>query len=158
MTTITFRDWTFTVDREATRSACASVVNGSAEDCMCNDCENYVACRAMAFPDEIKSLLDQLGVDYRKEIDIWRMFKDEDGKHRYSGFFHFRGCFEGKDCFITTDGRNGTLSMTDVNEFFSIGFTIAEDFTYFKDKESLVQVEYETKVPWVIDKKLESDW
>jgi len=158
MTTITFRDWTFTVDREATRSACASVVNGSAEDCKCNDCQNYVACRAMAFPDEIILLLDQLGVDYKKEIDIWRMCKDEDGKHRYSGFFQFKGSFEGKDCFVPTTGRGGKMSMTAIDESFGIGFTVAEDFTYFKDKNNLVQVEYETKVPWTIDKKLEPEW
>lgn len=158
MTTVTFRDWTLTVDREATRSACASVINGSAEDCKCDECENYIACKTIAFPDEIKSLLDRLGVDYRKEIDIWRMCKDEDGKHRYSGFFHFKGSFDGKDCFIKKTDGGGTMSMTAIDESFSIGFTVAEDFTYFKDKESLVQVEFEARVPWTIDKKLEPKW
>lgn len=154
----TFRDWTLTVDLEATRSACTSVENGSAEDCKCNDCENYIACRVMAFPDEIKALLEQLGVDYRKEIDIWRMCMDEDGKHRYSGFFHFKGSFDGKDCFVPTTGGGGTMSMTAIDESFSIGFTVAEDFTYFKDKQNLVQVEFETRIPWKITKKLEPEW
>lgn len=158
MTTVTSKDWTLTVDRESTQLTYASVVNGSAEDCKCDDCKNYVACCAMAFPGEVILLLDQLGIDYRKESEVWRMSKDEDGNHLYNGIFHFKGSFEGKDCFITADGRNGTFSMTDIVESFSIGFRIANQLTYFKDKENLVQVEFETKIPWIIDKKLEPEW
>jgi hypothetical protein len=157
MTTVTFKDWTLTVDREATQLAYSSVINGSAEDCKCDDCKNYVVCRANAFPNEIILLLDQLGIDYRKESEVWRLYEDEDGNHLYNGFFHFKGGFEGKDCFVTTDGRNGTFSMTDINESFSIGFRIANELTYFKDKENLVQVEFEIKIPWMIDKKRDGD-
>ncbi|WP_448103621.1 hypothetical protein [Pedobacter panaciterrae] len=158
MAIVTFRDWTLTVDYEVTKATYASVVNGSAEDCKCNDCMNYIADRERAFPDEIKLLFDQLGVDYRKESEVWRMYKHKDGMHIYSGIFHFKGSFEGKDCFVTSDGRNGTFSMTDINESVSIGFRIASQLPYFKDSEGLVQVEFETKVPWTLDKKLESDW
>lgn len=157
MTTVTFRDWTLTVDRGATQITYASVVTGSAEDCKCDDCKNYVVYRPTAFPDEIILLLHQLGIDYRKESEVWRMSKDEDGNHLYNGIFHFKGSFEGKDCFVTDDGSNGTFSMTDINESFSIGFRIASELTYFKDKENLVQVEFETRIPWMIDKKLEPE-
>lgn len=157
MTTVKFRDWILTVDQNATQLTYASVVNGSAEDCKCDDCKNYVDCRAEAFPDEIKLLLKQLGIDYKKESEVWRVFKDKDGNHRYNGFFHFKGSFEGKNCFISDDGRNGTSAMTDINEMFSIGFTFASHLTYFNDKDNLVQVEFETKIPWSIDKKLEPE-
>lgn len=86
------------------------------------------------------------------------MCKHKDGVHIYSGFVHFKGSFEGKDCFVTSDGRNGTFSMTDINESFSVGFRIASDLAYFNDNENLVQVEFEAKIPWTIDKKLESEW
>ena len=158
MTTVTFRDWTLTVDREATHLTYASVVNGSAEDCECDDCKNYAVSRVAAFPNEIILLLDQLGIDHRKECEVWRMSKDEAGNYLYNGIFHFKGSFEGKDCFVTTDGSNGTFSMTDINESFSIGFRMASELTYFKDKEGLVQVEFETRIPWAIDKKLEPEW
>lgn len=158
MNTVAFKDWSLTVDREATQLTYASVFNGSAEDCECDDCKNYVVCRVMAFPDEVILLLDQLGIDYRNESEVWRMYKDGDGNHLYNGFFHFKGSFEGKDCFITGDGRNGTFSMTDINGSFSIGFRIASQLAYFKNKENLVQIEYEIKVPWAIHKSLEPDW
>ena len=48
--------------------------------------------------------------------------------------------------------------MTDINESFSVGFRIASDLAYFNDNENLVQVEFEAKIPWTIDKKLESEW
>ncbi|NRF41032.1 hypothetical protein HQN83_20075 [Pedobacter sp. LMG 31643] len=158
MLLVAFRDWTLTVDREVTKATYASVVNGSAEDCKCPECLNYIQGRDKAFPDEIKSLFDMLGVDYRKESEVWRMYKHKDGLHIYSGFFHFKGSFEGRDCFVTADGRNGTFSMTDINESFSIGFRIVSDLAYFKDYENLVQVEFEVKIPWTIDEKLECDW
>jgi hypothetical protein len=158
MTIVTFGDWTLTVDYEVTKATYTSVVNGSAEDCKCGDCMNYIAHRDKVFPDEIKLLFDQLGVDYRKESEVWRMSKHKDGVHIYSGFLHFNGSFEGKDCFVRSDGRNGTFSMTDINESFSVGFRIASDLAYFNDNENLVQVEFEAKMPWTIDKKLESEW
>jgi hypothetical protein len=153
MITIPFRDWTLTVDREVTEPTYASVANGSAEGCKCNDCLNYVANRADAFPEEIKLLFGQLGVDYRKESKVSRMYKFKDGIHIYNGFFHFKGSFEGKDCFVTSDGRNGSFSMTDIDESFSIGFRVADQLAYFKRDDILVQIEFETKIPWVIDRK-----
>lgn len=100
MTTIHFRDWILTVDREVTASTYAAVANGSSEDCKCDECINYLANRSNAFPEEIKLLFDRLGIDYRKESEVWRMYKVKDGIHLYSGLFHFKGSFEGKDCFV----------------------------------------------------------
>jgi len=49
-----------------------------------------------------------------------------------------------------------TTGMIPIGETFSIGFQMADIFTYFIDKENLVQVEFEVKMPWVIDKGPES--
>src|SRR4051812_23714034 len=122
MVIIPFKDWTLTVDRVATLTTYASVLNGSAEDCGCTECRNYSVNKEIVFPTVAISLFDQLGIDYSKESEVWRMFKDKDGSHRYNGTFHFKGSFIGKDCFITDDGKNGTFLLTDINESFSIGF------------------------------------
>lgn len=154
---IIFNEWSLTVDREATLTTYASVANGSAEDCDCLDCKNYLANRDIVFPSIVKSVLNQLGIDYRKESEVWKMYKDQDGSHLYNGIFHFKGSFEGKNCEVSIPGSKGfTFDMTPINKHFSIGFRMASELTYFTDKDNLVQVEFEVKLPWVIDKKLES--
>ena len=158
MEIISFKDWILKVDREATFTTYASVQNGSAGECDCTECKNYLASRDGLFPAEVKLLLCQLGIDYKKEVEVWRMFKGENGKHRYSGYFHFKGGFEGKDCFITNDGKNGTFSLTAINESFSIGFRFADELTFFKAGEQLVQIEFEVDVPWTVERRVEPEW
>lgn len=156
MVIISFKEWTLTVNREVTQSTYASVTNGSAEDCLCMDCINYSSNRESVFPCEVKLLLEQLGIDYRKESEVWRMFKGDEGLHTYTGIFHYKGIFDGKDCIVPMgDGKSFTFTMTPINESFSIGFRVASDLSYFSDENGLVQLEYEVKIPWSIDKKSE---
>jgi len=158
MITIPFKDWTLKVDREATVAAYAAVTNGSAGDCDCADCKNYSASRDNIFPLFVKSLLAQLGIDCNKESEVWKIDRDVDGLHLYNGFFHFKGSFEGKDCAIPMEGGNGfTFSMTPIDNQMSIGFWMSNSLSYFENKEDVVQVEFEVKLPWVIDKALESE-
>ena len=157
MVILPFKEWTLTVDREATLTTYTSVANGSAADCDCSDCKNYLANREIVFPSMIKSLFNQLGIDYRKESEVWKMYKDEEGLHLYNGIFHFKGSFEGKSCEVPLPNTNNfTCSMTPIDEHFSLGFRYANDLSYFTNNDNLVQVEFEVKLPWVIDKKLES--
>lgn len=157
MDIISFRNWTLNVDREITQSTYDTIENGSPEDCKCTDCINYIAGRDAVFPDEIKQLFRQLGINYKKEAEIWRMYRDETGLHHYAGFFHFKGTFDGEDCAIPLQGGGANIILTPINEFFSIGFRIGNDLTSFKEKEGLVQIEFEAKISWMIDKKLESE-
>jgi hypothetical protein len=158
VTTIIFKNWTLIVDEDCTRSTYNSVNNGSAEDCSCVECLNYLQSRDIAFPEEIKSLFGQLGIDYKKESEIWRMCKEKDGYHRYSLIFHFMGSFNGNDCSTPYPSGGQMILTTPITESFSIGFTMADDLAYFKDKENLVQVEIETMIPWMMDSTLESEW
>jgi len=158
VTTIIFRNWTLIVDEDYTRSTYNSVNNGSPEDCNCVECLNYLQSRDIAFPEQIKHLFDQLGIDYKKESEIWRMCKEKNGYHRYSVIFHFKGSFKGNDCSTPYPGGGQTNLTTPITDSFSIGFTMGDDLAYFKDKEDLVQIEIETMIPWMMDSTLESEW
>ena len=98
-----------------------------------------------------------MGIDYRKESEVWRVLKNDDGLHSYNGFFHFKGSFEGKDCVITFPTGGGEFDVTEIGTYFSIGFRVDNSLAYFKDNANLVQVEFEILIPWNIDKTLESD-
>jgi len=85
------------------------------------------------------------------------MCKENDGTHRYSVIFHFKGSFEGTDCLVSLNGSQ-TIKLNPITDSFKIGFMKGDDLTYFKDKNDLIQIEIEIMVPWVIDRMLESEW
>lgn len=157
MTTIKFREWELIVDRELTKLTYEKVSVGGPESCGCNDCKNFANNRENIYPDEIKKLFYDLGVDYKKESEIWHYSRKENGIHCYSGWFHFKGHFKGKDCKIITGKTSSTFDLTAITESFSIGFCYDSSLSYFENKENLVQIEFDAKTTWTIDKELESE-
>src|SRR5688572_1813859 len=116
MSVIPYRDWILTVDSALTRATYARVKNGSADGCECFDCKNYVLTRDNAFPPETKALFEQVGIDYKKENEVSRLYKHGDGHHLYCGFFHFKGSFDGQNCTVPIVGTSQyTLLMTSIN-------------------------------------------
>jgi hypothetical protein len=154
-TTIKYKDWDLTFDKGATRIAYDNWESGSAESCNCNDCKNFADNRDNLYPDEVKRLFDQLGIDYKKETEIIHYGRQKDGLHYYGGWFHFKGQFKGKDCTVPLPSGGHTLELTPVTDNFSIGFRADNSLTIFSDNEGLVQIEFESKIPWTIDKGLE---
>lgn len=147
MTTIQFRDWELTADVEATRALYARVEVKGVGNCLCAGCENFAAFRTEAYPDEVKRLLESLGVEWWKEAEVYHVYKHENGLHNYGGWLHFKGSYK------FTGKKYG---YTPITENFSISFTNGNDLTLLEDREGLVQVEFDTFIPWVIDPKLES--
>lgn len=152
-----FREWELIVDKKLTKLTYDNVAIGSPESCGCNDCKNFVTNRETTYPEEIKKLLTDLGVDYKKESEICHYCRQEDGLHYYGGWFHFKGQFIGKDCSVSTDSNRFTFNLTPINDRFSIGFCYSAALTFFDDRENLVQIEFEAKTPWAIEKELESE-
>lgn len=96
MKTIKFKNWELTVDRELTKTTFEKVKIGNADSCVCNECKNYSNYRENVFPEEIKNLFLENGIDYRKESEVTRYFKQENGLHFYGGWFPFKGECIGK--------------------------------------------------------------
>ena len=153
-TKITYRNWKIEVDKELTTAAYSRLRFSSSEGCDCIYCTNYHKNKEIVFPPEIENLFDKLGIDKTKEPEISHMTKLESGLHLYSGWFHFKGKFEGKDCSIPLLNGNGTtLHLEEITSRFRIGFTKTVHNTIFDDKNELVQIEFDCQIPWVIDKK-----
>lgn len=157
MTIVKFRAWEFIVDKELTKMTYDKVPSGSPEGCDCNDCKNFVNSRETIYPEEIKKLLTEIGVDYKKESEICHYCRQDDGLHHYGGWFHFKGQFKGKDCNVPIGSNCFTFDLTPINDKFSIGFHYDSALTFFDKKENLVQIEFEAKIQWTIDKELESE-
>ncbi len=157
MKIIKFKNWELTADKKLTKSTYEKVEKGSADSCICNECKNYSNYRKNVFPEEIKNLFLEIGIDYRKESEVTRYCKQKDGLHFYGGWFHFKGDFIGKNCEIPLGESGFTFDLTKIAENFSIGFRFSNALSFFEDKNNLVQIEFETQIPWTIDKELEKD-
>lgn len=82
-------------DPEATRDA-YSRVNGGISSCKCECCANYRLAREQMYPPAFRDLLEQLGIDYRKEVELDHLADDETGDgpnygHSVSGHYAFVG-------------------------------------------------------------------
>lgn len=157
MKTIKFKDWILIVDEELTKSTYKKVETGSANSCACNECKNYSTYRESAFPEEIKNLFLEIGIDLTKESEITKYCKQKNGLHFYGGWFHYKGEFIGKNCEVKLNEKSFTFELTKISDSFSIGFRLSSDLTFFEDKNNLVQIEFETEIPWVIEKELETE-
>lgn len=157
VTTVKYKDWVFEVESELTRQTYNGVSVSGAESCDCNECKNYVAYRDKVFSNETKSLFNNLGIDYKKELEITSLEILPDGLHHIGGWFHFKGrILSGLNYRDPISNSTGfTYDLTKVADNFSIGFTVGNDLAHFADKAGLVQVEFMTYIPWVIDKSLE---
>jgi len=157
---ITYKDWVFEVDFNRTKEVYDKIEMGSPEGCECNDCKNFSANRENIYPTEVKKLLEEFGVDYRKESEICHYCKLESGKHFYGGWFHFKGkMIDGKDCKINHPNGGSTFDSIPINDDFKIAFMKGSDLSFFDKEESkdLIQIEFLANSEWVIDKNVESE-
>jgi hypothetical protein len=90
----TFGMWEFTNDRTATIAAYARIVRGGSDACSCNGCRNFVAARDKVYPSEFIALLCSLGIDSRKDGEVYHNAQLAPGRHDYGGWFHFVGTLQ----------------------------------------------------------------
>ena len=86
-----FGDWEFTCDRQATLDSYARAAYGGADRCSCNGCRNFIVAPERAFPLEFLKFLDSLGIDSRKDGEVYHNARLATGLHDYGGWFHFVG-------------------------------------------------------------------
>ena len=157
MEIVQFKNWKFEVDKTLTIETYSNIVTSGAESCLCNDCKNYIENRQNVFPDEIKKLFLNLGIDFNKEVEVLSYQILPNGLHHIAGWFHFKGKIsDGKDCKNDIENEVFQIELTNIGNNFSIGFCEQSSLTFFKNKDRLIQVEFEAYIPWVIDKKLEN--
>ena len=155
---VVYRGWIFEVDQQATQLAYSKRDSGNADGCSCSDCENYRSQRRDAFPPELLELFERLGLDYRKESEAFAVEDLNNGFVRYGGWFHFAGrILKGPDCKRPITKDAWAMELEQVAPRFKVGFTAGDDLSVFDDKGQLVQVEFETQIPWVIDRPRESE-
>lgn len=97
MKEIVIAEWSLLVDPEATRARYRTSAS-LPSSCKCRYCRNFVAARERVYPHELKSVLEQLGVDPTREAETQEVAEVGPGWHHYIGHFPFvGGVLEGVD-------------------------------------------------------------
>jgi hypothetical protein len=152
-TLVRFRQWLFSVDKKATEATYAASLASVPVACGCHDCLNFEAARELAFPPEALALFAELGVDYRREGEVFQYQRLPDGRHHYGGWLHFRGAIvDGPDFCSTVENKIALLT-----DLFSIGFTASKAPGIFHGLHHTVQIEIETYIPWLLTDVPEPD-
>jgi len=140
MTEVTFYDWILECDIDATRETYQKVLQGSAETCVCIYCKNFLALRNKLFEGELLGLLNNLGVDYRKDVEMYHKVALEKGRHLYAGWFHSIGRVKQTGNVVTLKNELKVYFIENKNLMFD----------EFEGKD-LIQIELENAVlPWVL--------
>lgn len=139
---LTFGDWSYSLDRDATLEAYQVVEHGGSETCECAGCRNFLLARAKVFPASFLALLDQLGIDPLKDSEVYHNGRILPGRHDYGGWFHFVGTLQ----------ETGDFPPVYLDEDFSVWMCRASAPRLDSLKSSpVVQLEFHAKsVPWLL--------
>jgi hypothetical protein len=143
------KDWLLNVDVEQT-ARIYSQFHTFAESCGCLYCCNYTEV-AKRFSIELHSFFQSLGIDPIKCAgEIMDFGQLENGLHLYGGWYHLVGkIIDGPDCMVPPENWD-KISLIKIDSF-EMGFTkklqlVSPNFT-----ESVVQLEFEAEIPWVLE-------
>lgn len=154
MELIRFGRWEISCDPDATRKAYSAIPKGSPEECGCDPCLNFAAARAQVYSTETLALFKELGISPVSEAEIYHLGRLESGEHFYGGWFHFVGSIvSGADAAKQIGENTWQPDLENLNPHFALGFSahlalVRQPFVGLP----LVQLEFHTKVPWVLAK------
>ena len=135
---------TIRYDRERTKAAYSAMERGDAERCGCAYCQNFATQREAVYPQTFRQLLNQLGIDFAKEGEVYECGLLDDKLRGYGGWFYFAG-------ELTAPGER----LTDADSGFQYWVANAERLpTPVADfGNRVLAVNFFTKLPWVITER-----
>ncbi|WBL16613.1 hypothetical protein [Sutcliffiella sp. NC1] len=140
MIKLEFNGWKIEVDIAQTKSFYEKY-HLITEDCSCHYCANYLlACDTFSL--NIMGLFQSLGIDPKKEGEVFQHFQQEDGLHFYGGFYHIVG-----NILERSIGEGQVIDAID-----GILFSFTEDCSLVPNKfpTPTIQMEFEMKIPWLL--------
>jgi hypothetical protein len=107
-----FGEWEFTCDRERTVQAYKLAEAGGSDTCTCIWCRNFRLVRDRAYPESFLEFLVSVGVDPKKDGEVYHNGEIEPRRHHYAGWFHFVGTLEMTGDFAAVEMAPGfTVSL-----------------------------------------------
>ena len=144
--------WSFRCDSQLTKQL---YEQATVSTCDCTDCMNFRAAGDQAFSPLFLHLLQQLGIDKTKPAELCHYGNTGEPMPTH-GWFHFVGHLDhGEDAWRPVGETSYSLEPEPFPGLKSIGFsTRLSQVSDALRGHPLVQLEFETVVPWVIEKPL----
>jgi len=141
--TLRHKQWQIDYDADATQRVYVEIDQGGPERCGCNECRNFILARQTVYTAAFLDFLKIVGVDYRKEAEVFHFSEIAEGLHLYGGIYHFIG------------------HVKVIGEFPQESDTVAEPFQWELSNgrtmshksfssNNLVQIDFTAKVPWLL--------
>jgi len=138
-----FGNWEYTCDPVATAQAYVRAESGGSSTCTCKGGRNFVAVRDRVYPKAFVTLLESLGIDPRKDGEVYHNGRLAPGRHDYGGWFHFIGSLDRTGDFPVVDFGGGFTAW--MCERSAPGLEVLRG-------SPLVQLEFRAEnVPWGLD-------
>lgn len=83
--------WEFSFDKASTETAYREIEFSSLEMCGCKACRHFLANRKLLYEESFVSVLRELGIDPKKEMEVFCKGNNQLGHLVYQGWFHFAG-------------------------------------------------------------------
>lgn len=145
MEIVRYRDWVLEVDRKETEAVYQQIEMSGTQSCGCGNCKYFETIANEIFPDEIKQLFEQLGVDIKKNFEV-NDLGDGVNEYDFEVRFHFKGnLIKGDDCYLPLLSNGYTIKLSPVNDMFEIGFTKNGPRSFFNEQEQIIQIHIMTK-------------
>ena len=145
--------WIIKYDKEATLQAYDQIEIGDPERCGCGHCLNFAAARREIYPEKVKKIFEKLGIDYKKEVEVYHLQRIKPGWYYYGGWFHFVGTIvEVVNNLVPLDVNGEPVDYVPINKDFSWYFRSKRDLAHnaFHD-QPLVQINFTCNVPWILN-------
>jgi hypothetical protein len=145
----TIARWLIEYDRGATQQCYAEVPTGTG--CECIQCRNFDSALKKAFPAEFCAIADELGLDLAKPAELCHWCREPSGLYLTGGWYHFVGSIlAGEDVMQLSDGI-GRFRFEALVPGFEFG--LGTHCVLARDAFGacpLVQLDFQTRVPWVL--------
>lgn len=142
--TINFGPWTIQADVEATKRCYEQTEDVPPEGCGCDPCRNFALVREQAYPSEIVTLFETLGIDGRKPFELSHYCRMPSGLHLYGGWHYFCGSIE-------RGPEPGEPNRYRLNPTFEIQLFRSDAARPPFSECPCVQVDFYTELPWRSD-------
>ena len=144
--TIDIYDWVIEVDVEKTKK----LYKNEREDCSCLYCNNYREA-SQHLDNCVFDVFNKLGIDPSKPSHLSE-FPYEEQFRLYIGSYHIVGrLLKGELSTMSNSNATNTFQIKD----FNFGFSIDLQFVPIGFPNPVLQLDFEAKIPWVLDENPE---